>query len=117
MTAKVQPVSSQAGKLVGYSFFCEGCEGYHMVYTEPWTKTYPGPPVPGPVWEFNGDLERPTFSPSLLVYEGKHEDTGEIHQPLCHTFVRDGQVEFLNDCGHKLAGQTRPLLDVGAEPF
>ncbi|MGC4033677.1 MAG: hypothetical protein QM754_18485 [Tepidisphaeraceae bacterium] len=30
----------------------------------------------------------------------------------CHSFVRDGQIEFLGDCTHELAGKTVPL-----EPF
>jgi hypothetical protein len=27
----------------------------------------------------------------------------------CHSFVVDGQIQFLGDCTHKLAGQTVPL--------
>src|SRR5436309_254590 len=31
---------------------------------------------------------------------------------VCHSFVRDGLIEFLGDCTHPLAGRTVPL-----EPF
>ena len=31
---------------------------------------------------------------------------------VCHSFVNDGQVQFLDDCTHELAGQTLLLLDV-----
>lgn len=27
----------------------------------------------------------------------------------CHSFVRDGQIEFLSDCTHALAGKTVSL--------
>jgi hypothetical protein len=30
----------------------------------------------------------------------------------CHSFVREGKIEFLNDCTHEHAGQTLDLLDV-----
>lgn len=75
-------------------------------------------------WQFNGDVERPTFSPSLLVRTGHHvtgqpkppnckhcED--EEHNPCtcCHSFIKDGNIQFLPDCTHKLAGKTAPLED------
>jgi hypothetical protein len=28
---------------------------------------------------------------------------------ICHCFIRDGQIQFLLDCTHALAGQTVPL--------
>jgi len=28
---------------------------------------------------------------------------------ICHSFVTDGQIQFLGDCTHKLAGRTVPL--------
>jgi hypothetical protein len=51
------------------------------------------------VWTFNGDLERPTFEPSLLC---------DQHDPAhrCHLFLRQGRIEYLSDCHHALAGQT-----------
>jgi len=58
------------------------------------------------VWEFNGDVDKPTFSPSILVRH--HEWTVE---KVCHSFVRDGKIEFLNDCTHELAGKTVPMED------
>ena len=30
---------------------------------------------------------------------------------ICHSFVKDGQIQFLSDCSHELAGQTVPLPD------
>lgn len=58
-------------------------------------------------WSWNGDTEKPTLKPSILTcadWAGK---------PFrCHTFVNDGNVEFLNDCSHEFAGQTLELLDL-----
>lgn len=82
-------------------------------------------------WTWNGDTERPTFSPSVLVTTGHFIPHGDREKngcwctynaenpdaPLefgcyrCHSFVKDGQVQFLSDCTHSLAGQTAPLGD------
>jgi hypothetical protein len=56
-------------------------------------------------WEFNGDLDRPTFRPSLRVF-GKKGET------LCHSFVVDGRIQFLDDCAHNLKGQTVDLPEI-----
>lgn len=101
-------------------FRCPGCNEVHQVQTGD---------GPGPRWGFNGDYDRPTFSPSVLVKTGHYcsgqdgkecwcsyeERTGEpapFRCSVCHSFVRDGQIQFLGDCTHVLAGQTVPL-----EPF
>lgn len=75
---------------------CPGCEGGHAV------------PVNGKKgengsgWQWNGSLESPTLSPSILVNVGGGNPT----EPICHSFVRDGKMQFLGDCTHALAGQT-----------
>jgi hypothetical protein len=90
-------------------FWCPGCEMMHVVKVEG-----------SPAWGFNGDHDRPTFTPSVLA-QGTQRLTDDEHarvmrgeafepRPLrCHSFVRDGQIEFLSDCTHALAGQTVPL--------
>jgi hypothetical protein len=84
-------------------FWCPGCDGAHglRVSTDP---------APGQRWGFNRDYNRPTFTPSVLV----RYDSADVGQPeappaVCHSFVRDGQIQFLGDCTHALAGQTVPL--------
>ncbi len=40
---------------------------------------------------------------------------GEKIEPtpiVCHTWITNGQVIFLGDCSHDLAGQTLDLLDI-----
>ena len=89
------------------AFWCEGCKTSHVVSTG---------------WIFNGNYERPTFSPSVLVRTG-HYIKGHkgpcwcSHDPskgypkcsVCHSFVTDGKIQFLSDCTHHLAGQTIDL--------
>ncbi|MDP2259076.1 MAG: DUF6527 family protein [Caulobacter sp.] len=95
----------------GYFLFCPACQQPHMVPTGAGA---------GPRWGFNGDEAKPTFTPSLLL-RGKRPITDDeadrifagekldIPQRVCHSFVTDGQIQFLGDCTHALAGQTVPL--------
>lgn len=78
--------------------WCPGCEGYHSVCVDPGG------------WTWNGSEESPTFNPSLLV-RGVRGDTSEV-KTLCHSFVRDGKIQFLSDSAHALAGQTVDLPNV-----
>jgi hypothetical protein len=74
-------------------FECPGCAGMHYADER---------------WTFNGDIESPTFSPSIKVTVGHHPDPPDI----CHSFVRDGKIQFLNDCTHELKGQTVSLPEI-----
>lgn len=83
------------------AFDCPGCGMSHAVNTDP--------DVPGPRWSWNSSFDKPTFSPSILV----RWDFGPDHTPkVCHSFVREGMIEFLGDCTHTLAGQTIPLPEI-----
>lgn len=57
----------------------------------------------GPRWEWDGNVEAPTFSPSILQHP-----SGNI--PLCHSFIKAGRWEFLSDSTHDLAGQTVDMV-------
>lgn len=80
-----------------YLFFCPGCRYFHSydVRTDGLE----------PSWEFNGDLEKPSFSPSLLVND-------DLPKLRCHLFLREGKLCFLNDCFHELKGTIVDLPDV-----
>ena len=54
-------------------------------------------------WSWNGDTEKPTLKPSISTTNGR---------VVCHTFVNDGEVRFLDDCTHSLAGNTVALNEV-----
>ncbi len=79
---------------------CPGCEGGHAVPVDGYTKS-------SIHWQWNGSLDSPTLTPSVLVNVGGSNPT----QPICHTFIRDGMIQFLGDCTHKLAGQTVEIPD------
>jgi len=69
-------------------FHCPGCGYGHHIDVRRWT--------------WNGSHDRPTFMPSILVNQ---------HDPAsrCHSYVKDGQIQFLSDCHHALKGQTVAL--------
>ena len=102
------------------AFWCPGCEDAHRI------------PVatgnPAVDWKFNGNYDRPTFQPSILVRGRDFTPAGraawkawcdagcpepapkfEARDERCHSFVSDGEIAFLPDCTHSLAGQTVPL--------
>lgn len=81
-----------------YRFWCPGCDEIHGIRAK----------GPAPVWTFNGNLKKPTFSPSHLT--GWHGDNNEyFSEHRCHSYIEEGKIRFLPDCHHKLAGQTVPL--------
>lgn len=97
-----------------FNFWCEGCGCAHGVWTESPNHTT------NAKWDFNGDLVSPTISPSLLVRYphplGYSNDnpaplgyTGPDTIDICHSFIRNGMIEYLSDCTHQLAGKTVPL--------
>lgn len=89
------------------AFRCPGCNETHQVAVGD---------GPGPRWGFNGDYDRPTFTPSILVtwsepsdVPEEFDDTSKDRKFICHSFVTGGQIQFLSDCTHSLAGQTVQL--------
>lgn len=78
-----------------YWFYCPGCDEIHNFTISPERG-----------WKFDGNFETPTFNPSLL-YIGK--------TPACHLFLHGGRIQYLNDCGHKLNGQTVDMVEIPAE--
>lgn len=62
-----------------------------------------------PCWGFNGNLERPTFTPSLLMR--KYE--GDVCSHVCHLYMTDGKLMFLSDSSHALKGKTVEMMEVG----
>lgn len=83
----------------GQVFFCPGCKSTHAVNSHP----------NGPKWTYNGDTAKPTFGPSILVTCRWSVIDDEMKDDVCHSFVTDGRIQFLNDCTHALAGQTVDL--------
>lgn len=95
-------------------FWCPGCNEAHAVRVRD-----DGQNVGG-AWGFNGNYDKPTFSPSVLVRGVERLTEAEYDrvragekvdkpQTVCHSFVRDGQIQFLGDCTHSMAGKTVPI--------
>ena len=86
-------------------FRCPGCGTDHFVSVGPrsyWQQR----------WKFNGDYNKPTIHPSVLVTVDVPPDvklTPNVRR--CHSFITDGRIQFLSDSTHPLAGQTVDLPD------
>lgn len=117
------------GLYYGVRIDCPGC-GHKVINTD-WTPPGYRRAVRAPgtaIWTFDGNLLRPTFMPSLLWRSGHYCGTtpasdcamckhaAEHGLPsaccICHSWVRDGRIQFLPDCTHQLAGQTVDLPEV-----
>jgi hypothetical protein len=131
--AKVKAVMSGAFTLYGHKFICPGCD--HPVVL-PTSKE-----ATGHAWGFNGDLDAPVFTPSVLqkwscwsperrkladLFKEEHgrwptrEELPDDEHHVCHSFVgcngaAPGQIIFLPDSTHKLSGQVVDLPDVESD--
>lgn len=78
---------------------CPGCGREHQIPTdrsEVWKD--------GPRWNFNRDVDNPTLEPSV--------NCSPNGPNRCHHFVRNGVIQFLNDCQHSLAGQNVKMAEL-----
>lgn len=95
--AKIKKIEYEDGGIIWktqYLYQCSGC-GYEHAFS---LKSEGG------YHEFNLDLEFPTVSPSLV----QNFTPGK----MCHSFIRNGKIEYLNDCFHHLAGHTIELPEM-----
>ena len=124
---RLMPMTGQIGRDVAalhferrvLNWFCPGCKRRHGVTVIPDGN--------GVCWEFNGSTETPTLSPSILVFPHQRfidqdlpygtepgqllRDENRMMTPRCHSFMREGKIEFLGDCEHELAGQTVDMIE------
>jgi hypothetical protein len=84
--------------IAGYVYFCPGCGHDHFVRLRDWT--------------FNGSLEKPTFRPSVLL---KYEENGK--EMVCHSFVQNGKIIYLDDCTHGLKGKIVEMDEIKEEQY
>ena len=90
MGVKLRELTNEDGTVKTYLFWCPGCRCAH--------------PYEVPRWSFNGSLEKPSFTPSLMC--NQHDD-----RTRCHLFVTEGQIIFCSDCHHDLKGRTVEMSD------
>jgi hypothetical protein len=83
----IEEIRNNDGSHNGWAFYCPGCNWPHILDNR---------------WSFNGDLEHPTFEPSLGI---------AMNEPdrKCHLYLRNGQIEYQHDCHHAFAGKTIPM--------
>ena len=98
----------------GFGHWCPGCNSGHEIDTE-------APNASGAMWKFDGNMERPTFSPSINM-KINTPDMGKHYQPdigstVCHYFITSGRIIFCGDCTHALKGQTVDLPDIPARAY
>ena len=86
-------------------FWCLGCATHHRFVIKL------GEGESGPCWSFDGDLEKPTFSPSLRCNPNLTPEHKAAGGHRCHLFLRAGMVEYLADCTHEYAGVTMSVDD------
>jgi hypothetical protein len=89
MGKKVLPAYDSHNNFHGWIMQCPGC-GHSHVYDKR--------------WEYNGNPEKPTFNPSYLSKQPRENF-------VCHSFVKDGKIQYLNDCTHKYKGKTIEIPD------
>lgn len=89
--------------IAGYAALCPACKLEHFFAVT----DYDGRDI----GEFDGNLDCPTFSPSMLSNGGRMI----LNLPRCHSFLVNGQWQFLNDSTHAMAGQTIPMIPIERE--
>lgn len=97
----------QPGTLYSYQFYCPGCNCLHSYVVASW-KDPEGNQHTG--WRFDGNLESPTFSPSLLIFY-THPQTKQ-RVSICHVVLTNGILNFCHDCEHELKGKSVPLPEI-----
>lgn len=110
MKSMIRYIDDHGVKYDALAFICPGCArddihestGLHML---PVNVTQPDNPlkhITSWTWDYN--LETPTISPSIL--------TGRGSPFICHSFLKAGIFQFLDDCTHDLKGQFVPIPDL-----
>lgn len=100
-------------KDLGLVFFCPACQCGHYVKIDPSSS---------PCWTWNNDLHNPSIEPSVLTVHVRLTEKGRKeaeraaslpkghvldHQEVrCHLFVKNGFIQYLDDCTHAFAGKT-----------
>ncbi len=100
----------------GFGHWCPGCGYGHEIDTEQ-------PNGSGAKWSFDGNMDSPTFTPSVNIRTGRYADPnykpepGHDHSSVCHYNITAGRIVFHGDCTHGLKGQTVPLPEIPADKY
>lgn len=83
----------------GQIFFCPGCKKTHILNIFPKETK----------WNFNDDYVVPTFYPDIKITIKHYKDDDVIKETICHFYIVDGYIQFLEDSNHTLRGETVEL--------
>jgi len=96
----------------GHAHWCPACEFVHILPDS---------------WTFNGDVQKPTFSPSFKhtyshwtggIDPVTHLGLGEQQYRICHYIITDGRIQFCPDSWHGRSDiVSMPLLPDRARPI
>ena len=120
LSSKLRKWLNDANGDEGLTYWCQGCKMPHGIKTKG-----------SGAWTWNGDVDKPIFGPSVLyqmdrwtppvtpenIDQWRAAPWEQVQvKHVCHTFIgcngaQPGQVIFLGDCTHELAGQTLDLPD------
>jgi len=59
-------------------------------------------------WTITGPEDSLTVTPSIFV--NKDRVNPDAH--ACHLFIRDGKIQYLEDCSHEYAGKTIEMVNM-----
>lgn len=94
---RLGPFLRKRGDLI--AFWCVGCDQAHMLNVCTADRA-----DGAPAWDFDGNIDAPTFSPSVLVSWPASGDRPASTR--CHLFVTAGQIDYLADsAGHAVRGR------------
>lgn len=96
---KLEKVEKKHPNDFDYIYPCQGCGTHHGIRTVK--------EGVGPVWKLSGGVDYPTVTPSVKVTSRNAKGP-----TVCHFFITNGQIRYLDDCTHDLAGQTVDMEDV-----
>lgn len=103
---KIQTLSSKlrCGESADYKMYyiwCPACNemhGFRVLNADKGKTEYKNIPF----WTFDGDVENPTFAPSLRYLTGSK----------CHLTVTKGRIQYHSDCPHALKNMTIDMVPI-----
>lgn len=94
----------------GHAHWCQACLEMHILPSS---------------WSFDGNVEKPTYSPSFrhsgiktVKVDGKWtgewvlDPQGNPVPEVCHYILTNGIINYCADCTHELAGKSVPMAEL-----
>lgn len=104
--AKIHHVTDGDDTYDAIWLWCPGCAAQPQKSSGLHSLPVTGDGSKRPTWDWNGELEAVTLNPSILT----HFNYGDPPTAyVCHSYLRNGQWEFLTDSTHDLAGKKVPM--------